>query len=206
MRYRTYAATALLLAVSLGAAACGGDDDDSASNTTDTTGGSNEQSSSDSGTGHNEADYVAALSDSAGEGLGLSDEEAGCFAGVLVDVVGVDGLEQVGAFDKIQDNPEGNLADYGIELDDQQSADLFDGLNGCTDLRGMLETEIASDGSVPPEGAACLVDNLDDDTFAQLMTAALTEGESALNADPDLEAALEQSAADCIAAGVDVGG
>jgi hypothetical protein len=206
MRYRTYAATALLLAVSLGAAACGGDDDDSSSNTTDTTSGSNEQSSSDSGGGHDRADYEAALSTGASESLGVTDDEAGCFADTLIDVIGVDQLEAAGAYDKIQDNPEGNLADYGIELDDEQGAELFDGLNGCADLRGLLVDEISADGSVPPEGATCMVDNLDDDTFAQLMTAALTQGESELSADPDLQGSLEQAAADCMAAGVDIGG
>jgi hypothetical protein len=206
MRYRTYAATALLLAVSLGAAACGGDDDDSSSNTTNITGGSTEQSGSDSGGGHDRADYEAVLSAGAGDDFGLSDDDAECFAGVLIDIVGVDGLEAAGAYDKIQDNPDGNLADFGIELDDQQGADLLEGLNGCTDMRALLETQLASDGSVPPEGAQCLVDNLDDDTFDQLMTAALTQGDSGVSADPDLEAALEQAATDCIAAGVDVGG
>jgi hypothetical protein len=197
---------ALLLAVSLGAAACGGGDDDSAGNTTTTTAGSNEQPSSDSGGGHSKADYKEALSTGAGESLGISDDEAACFADTLIDVVGVDQLDAAGAFDKIQDNPEGNLADYGIELSDQEGAQLVDGLNGCADLRGLLVSEISADGSVPQEGAQCMVDNLDDATFTQLMAAALTQGEEEISANADLEGSLEQAAADCLAAGVDIGG
>src|SRR5262245_19751604 len=107
MRYRTYAAAALVLTVALGAAACGDD-------------------------GHSRADYVAVMSQ---PGSGRDADEAKCAAGKLVDVVGVDALEEAGAFNKIQDNPDGTLSDYGIQLSDAQGSDLYAGLNDCKDMR-----------------------------------------------------------------------
>ena len=199
-RYGTYAAVALLLAATLGAAACGGDDD-SDEGTGDTT--SSDDTGSDSGDEHDREDYVAILSASA---EGLTADEAECAAGVFVDVVGVAELDAVGAYEKIQENPDGTFADYGVStLDDAQGADLYAGLNGCKDMRAFFTEQMAADGSIPPEGASCIVDGLDEATFSQMIVDSFIQGEAALDSNPDLQAAIEQAAADCVAAGVDLG-
>jgi hypothetical protein len=177
MRYRTYAVAALLLTVGLGAAACGDD-------------------------GHSRADYVAAMG---GEGSGFTADEAECAAGAVVDVVGVDALEEAGAFEKIQDNPDGDLSDWGIVVDDAQGPDLYAGLNDCKDMREFFTEALTSQGGVTPEGASCVVDGIDEATFSQMMVAGFVDGEAALDANPEFQGALEQAATDCAASGVDMG-
>jgi hypothetical protein len=177
MRYRTYGAAALLLTLSLGAAACGDD-------------------------GHSRADYVAVMSKA---GSGFDADEAKCAAGKLVDVVGVDALEEADAFQKIQDNPDGNLSDYGIALDDAQGSDLYAGLNDCKDMRQFFTEAMSSEGGLPPEGASCVVDGLDDSTLSQMIIASFVDGEAAMDANPEFQGAIEQAASDCVASGVDMG-
>jgi hypothetical protein len=178
MRYRPYAAAALLLTASLGAAACGGDD------------------------GHSRVDYVAIMSK---PDAGFTADEAECAAGAFVDVVGVDALEEADAFDKIQDNPDANLSDYGIMLEDAQGADLYAGLNDCKDMRVFFTDAMSSEGGLPPEGASCIVDGIDDATFSQIIVASFMEGDAALDSNPEIQGAIEQAATDCAASGVDMG-
>jgi hypothetical protein len=187
----------LLLAAILGAAACGGDDDDSSSDTTSGT----SADSSDSGDGHSKDEYVA-LMGGGDEGQGITDEEGDCFAGVLVDTIGVDTLEEAGAYEQIQDNPDGNLSDYGLTLDESQGAALYEGLNGCKDLRAFFEEQLASGADpVPPEAAACIATSVPDAAFARLWVVAFTDGEDAVSTDPEVSGALTQAATDCAAAG-----
>ncbi len=194
-RYIHHAAAALLLAAILGAAACGGDDDDSSSDTTSGT----SADSSDSGDGHSKDDYVALMG---GGDEGITDEEGDCFAGVLVDTIGLDTLEEAGAYEQIQDNPDGNLSDYGLTLDESQGAALYEGLNGCKDLRAFFEEQLASGADpVPPEAAACIATSVPDAAFARLWVVAFTDGEDAVSTDPEVSGALTQAATDCAAAG-----
>ena len=204
-RFRTYAAAALLLAATLGAAACGGDDDsdDSSSDTTAADDNSTDDTASDSGDSHDRGDYVAILS---AAGSGFSADEAQCAAEVFVDVVGVDQLEAVGAYEKIQQNPDGNFSDYGIStLDEAQGAELYSGLNSCKDMRAFFKEQMAADGSIPPEGAACVVDAIDEATFSQMIVASFLQGEAAIDDDPAMQGVFAQAATDCMAAGVDLG-
>ncbi|HEY7072066.1 MAG TPA: hypothetical protein VH479_18205 [Acidimicrobiales bacterium] len=177
MRIRTYGAAALLLTVSLGAAACGDD-------------------------GHSRADYVAVMSKA---GSGFSADEAKCAAGALVDVVGVDNLEKADAFQKIQDNPDGNLSDYGITLDEAQGPELFAGLNDCKDMRQFFTEAMSSGGGLPAEAASCVVDGIDDATFSSMIIASFMDGEAAMDANPEFQGAIEQAATDCASSGVDMG-
>lgn len=201
-RFRTYAAAALLLAATLGAAACGGDDD-SDDSSSDTTAAADDNNADDSGDSHDRDDYVAILS---AAGSGFSADEAQCAAEVFVDVVGVDQLEAVGAYEKIQQNPDGNFSDYGIStLDEAQGAELYSGVNGCKDMRAFFEEQMAADGSIPPEGAACVVDAIDEATFSQMIVASFLQGEAAIDDDPAMQGVFAQAATDCMAAGVDLG-
>lgn len=136
---------------------------------------------------------------------GVSDDDAMCVGLAMVDAVGLDVLLDTGAFEQMDEGSANSLADLGITLDESQKAALIDGLHGCGDLRTMLQEEMSSDGSIPPEGAACMTDGLDDATIDRLFVTTITGGEAALNADTELLDAITQATLDCIAAGVDVG-
>ncbi len=148
--------------------------------------------------GHDRADYVVALSATA---PGFTESEAECVAEALVDTVGVDSLEDNEVFDKIQDNPDAALADYGIELDDEQSAALMEGVDGCKDLRAYFEDTMVAEG-LTPELAGCVIDGIDDATLTRILMLSFVEGDAALDADPALGAAFDQTATDCAAQGI----
>jgi hypothetical protein len=135
-----------------------------------------------------------------GTGEGFSEEEADCIAAALVDVVGVEELEAAGAWDRIQDDPDGSLADFGITLDESQSSTLFDGMNECKDMRAYFEETLTTEG-LPPELSACVLDGIDDATLQRIIMAGFTEGDAGLDAEADLTAAVEQAASECAAAG-----
>lgn len=173
---RTYkrAAGLLLVMAGFGTVACSGD------------------------SGHDRADYVTALG---GAGEGFTEEESTCAAGAMVDVVGVDALEDADAFDKIQENPDGSLSDFGVEISDEQGSQLYAGLNECKDLRAFFQETLATSG-LTPELAQCVMDKIDEPTLEAIIVTSFTEGDAGLDADPELSAAFESAGTECATAGV----
>jgi hypothetical protein len=208
-RHAGWAAT--LLIATLGLAACAGEgseddsleevaDDESADTATTTT---TTTTTEPEETGESTKEQVAAAL--GGDADGVSDEDAMCVGLAMVDVVGLEVLIDTGALERMDDDSVGSLADLGITLDDSQKAALADGLHECGDLRAMLRDGLAADGSIPPDGAACIVDHLDDATIDTLFVTSIVGGEAALDADPELFDTLAQATVDCVQAGVDVG-
>jgi hypothetical protein len=166
------AAEGLLVVVAVAASACSGDD------------------------GNDRGDFVAALTGPADEAA--NEEENRCIAEKIVDVVGVDALEEADIIDKIEDDPDAPLADYGVELDEEQTATLSEDMGECVDLRAFLAQELTS-GPEPltPEDAECFVDGLDDATLGRAFVVAIAEGDAAVENDAKLTAAFEESALAC---------
>jgi hypothetical protein len=148
--------------------------------------------------GHGRDDYVAVLS---GTADGFSEDEADCIAEALVDVVSVEELETAGAWDRIQDNPNGTLSDFGITLDEAQSSTFFDGMNQCKDMRAFFEETLTTEG-LSPELSACVIDGIDDATLQSIIMVSFTQGDAGLEADAELTTAVEQAATECATAGV----
>jgi hypothetical protein len=149
--------------------------------------------------GHDKADYVAALGGDASEGF--TAEESQCAAGAMVDVVGVDALEDAGAFDKIQDDPNGSLADFGVEITEAQGSELYAALNECKDLRTFFQESLVTSG-LSPALAECVIGKIDDATFERIIVTGFAQGDEGVDADPELSATFESAATDCAASGV----
>jgi hypothetical protein len=182
MRRQGLIAGMLVAVAATGLVACGGD------------GGAADRTDA----GHDRDDYVTLLG---GGGEGLTDEEAECAAGAVVDTIGVDALEEAEAWDEIQANPDGALSEFGIALDEAQTSALFDGLDRCADWRAFMTDGMVSEG-MSPALAACTMDHIDDVAFERFLVLTFTEGEAGLDADPELSATFEQAGADCAIAGV----
>lgn len=148
--------------------------------------------------GHDRADYVAIMG---GDAEGFTEEEADCVSAATVDAIGVDTLEDADAFDKIQENPDGSLSDYGITLTDEQTGALYDGLNECKDLREFFQETLAGSG-LSAELAQCVMDRIDEPTLERIIVTSFTEGEEALDNDEDLTATFSTAATDCAAQGI----
>jgi hypothetical protein len=69
----------------------------------------------------------------------------------------------------------------------------------------MLREGMAADGTIPPEGAACVVDGLDDAFIDRLFLTGITGGEAALDADPEQMDAFVSATVACVQAGVNRG-
>lgn len=159
-------------AIAIAAAACGGDD------------------------GNDRADFVTALTGPADEVA--SEEDNRCIAEKIVDVVGVDALEEADVIDKIEDNPDAPLADYGVELDDDQTSTLSEEIGECVDLRAFFVDELTSGPqALSEEDAECFVDELDDETVGRAFVVTISEGDAALENDADLTTAFEEAVITC---------
>ena len=203
MKRNALAALALAVALAMGSAACGDDDGaDTAGNNSnsDDDGGSDTAGNSDDDTAeHSREDYVALLG---GAGEGLTDQEANCISGAVIDVVGVDALEQANAWDTILQNPDGSLADYGVVVNEAQVAAIADGVGACVDMPRLFEEMFQAGEDLSPELAACLASGLDEAALEQAFAISIAQGEAALDADPTFTAGVEQAALDCTAQGI----
>ena len=201
MKRNALAALALAVAIAMGSAACGDDDGSDAAGSSDDNGGSAaaNDSGDDDTAEHSRDDYVTLLG---GGGEGLNDEEANCISAAVVDVVGVDALEQANAWDKIQENPDGSLADYGVVVDEAQVAAIADGVGACVDVPRLFQEMLVTGEDVSRELAACLASGLDEGALERIVAVTMTSGEAALDADPTLTAGIEQAALDCAAQGI----
>jgi hypothetical protein len=197
-----FAALALAVAIAIGSAACGDDDgSDTAGDSGDDGGGSDAAGNSgdDDTAEHSREDYVVLLG---GAGEGMSDKEANCISAAVVDVVGVGALEQANAWDKIQENPDGSLADYGVVVDEAQVNAIADGVGACVDVPRLFEEMLVTGEDVSRELAACLASGLDEGALERIVAVTMASGEAALDADPTLTAGIEQAALDCSAQGI----
>ena len=123
----------------------------------------------------------------------LTEDDARCMVTSLVEEVGVDRLEEIGlsaeSFATDEDLP------TNLEEDDAQQ--VIDSMNGCFDLRELFLAGMAEGEELPAEARACLSDAMDDEFVDQVMLTMLTEGEAALEEDPELRSELMSLFTEC---------
>jgi hypothetical protein len=214
-RRKAAAGTALVLALAMTVGGCSGDGESGAAKhggrLTKTPDSGGVSASGDSGSGDSGADDAGgeaprsrdAYVDALGGAVGLSDAEAVCVFGAVVDAVGLEQLERSGLFDVLetQGGLDAPLSAYGIALDDEQVAALGADIDACIDLRLILEEMITAEGS-SPELAACLTAGITDDTLQRVVVLIIMEGVAGLAADPELGPDISTVGAECAAQGV----
>jgi hypothetical protein len=183
------------LAGSLLLVACGGDDDSD--------GG---KASTVEGDGADADAYVQALAETMTddqEAFTLDDEAATCTATVLVDLVGTDALTAAGI------SPEDlaaadNFGDLDIEVPDDASARLSEGIEGCDITDRMVDLLIeqfatGAGGELPPEANTCLDEAIDRKALRDAVAASFVDGSGedfrtlmfdAISTCPDVMAAI----------------
>jgi len=130
-------------------------------------------------------DYVEALAGSLTGGDGESggpfdDEMATCVATRIVDVVGVDTLDDAGVTSDGLAEAD-SLADVGVTVAPEATGQLSDALGGCdvgATLRPALLAGLAVESGVelPADAAACLEAQLSDGAIAASLAASFLEG------------------------------
>jgi hypothetical protein len=164
-----------MLAGVLGLAACGDDGDDGASRD----------------------EYVEAMLATSNDPQ-FSEEDNRCLAESFVDGIGVDTLADAGVdpgdFADVDDP-----AELGLEISDAQGDAFYERVSACVDVRSIVVDGLAE--GAPPEQAACVEANVDDDLVKQFMITLFTEGPSALEGNSELVQAMSIALAPCMAPG-----
>ncbi|MFP5255839.1 MAG: hypothetical protein ACLGI8_08340 [Acidimicrobiia bacterium] len=113
----------------------------------------------------------------------LTEDDARCVVTSMVDSLGVDRLEELGI----------TPASFGTDdapfpegLNEDEANDLVDGFDSCIDLPALFTEQMAADPSIDDETKECLEGAFDEDTIRSLFVTMLTEGEDALQEDPEL--------------------
>ena len=129
--------------------------------------------------------YVEAIAaNMAAEGSPMSASERECVAGTVVDVMGLETFQEQVTPEELASDPETSLRDRGMVPDEQQAADVYDGMSECVDVRALMgETLTAQVGS---EVADCVLDAVDDALLERLIVGSFVDGEEYLQADPGL--------------------
>ena len=149
------------MAGALVAPACAGEDDGSASADKDA--------------------YVSALASrwDEQEDNQFTPAENRCAAEAYVDVIGLQTLERAVSPDEIEDSPEKNLVDFGVEIDEEQARSIYEATRGCGDRRAAFlsgVTQSLGDWAGAEVDEACLDRGLDDDRFETFMVEQLQRG------------------------------
>lgn len=205
-RSRSLAVTLLVAAV-IGLASCGASVDevkDAAGNPESTTSpaadrGANSTAPDDRPTttradrsGSTDGDagpYVQAMTDSMldDDDVPITEEQARCFAGKSIDIIGVDRLKKKGIEPAdLRDDSALDLSDVGLSMDDGN--EIYDAFEDCDiDLRGLMMESMSEDEEVSAEAQACLDQVLTDDNLRKLMVITIVKGDDATETDPDLK-------------------
>ena len=96
------------------------------------------------------------------ESVPVSEDEAQCIAGDIVDGVGEDRLEELGVTaESVSDDSAGDITE--LDFTDEEVTVLVDAIDGCADLKAIFAESMSADGTVSADDAECLVDELPDD-------------------------------------------
>lgn len=108
-----------------------------------------------------------------------TEEEARCFAEGVVDVVGLQALEEAGTPEEFTE--EGGDMNFGsLELTTEQGEDVYDTFADCgIDLRQEFIDSLGEDDEINPETAACIESALDEETLKEFMIAGIVDGDEA---------------------------
>lgn len=159
MRPIRFRLTALLATAALVLAAC-------------SSGGGGGASVSDEGRPYAEA-LAASMKNNDEDEIQLTDDQADCLAGRMVNTIGVDEFEKAGVEPDELRQDDSPLE--GIDLNEKQANAIYEAFGNCgVDLRAQMMQSFA-DEDVSPEVAECLDNALTDDVLRTIMIAALQD-------------------------------
>lgn len=124
----------------------------------------------------------------------LTEDEARCMVTSMVDAVGVDTLEDAGLTPESfgeADSP------FPEGLTEDQAEGVVDGMEDCFDLSQLFLDGMAEDASLSDEDRECLADAFDGDTVHDLFVTMLSQGEEALQEDPEAMSAILELFSQC---------
>ena len=129
--------------------------------------------------------YVEAFAASAKDedsGLQANDEEATCLGEAVVNVVGVDELERATTPEKIEDAPEADFEELGIEVDADQADEIAGETLECIPGVEQVERSFTADSDVKVDDDVrdCIEEAYDEDVFRKLLAVSFESGNDAV--------------------------
>lgn len=103
---------------------------------------------------------------------GLTEDQARCISGDIVDGIGEDRLAEVGVTAETADSV-AEISD--VDFDDQEVETVVGAYVDCIDVREFLAAEFA--GDLGEEAGQCLADSFDDDALHDMFVAAFNDEE-----------------------------
>ena len=125
----------------------------------------------------------------------LTEDDARCVVTSMVESLGVDRLEELGITPETFGSEDG--APFPEGLTEDEANDVVDGFDSCIDLPALFTDQMAADDTIDEETKECLADAFDEDTIRSLFVTMLTQGQDALEEDPELLQELMAILSEC---------
>jgi hypothetical protein len=117
------------------------------------------------------------------EAAPLEEGEARCIVESMVGSLGAERLEELGI---TPDSFGGSDNPFPEGLEEDEANQIVDGFEGCFDMGELFLEGLAEDGTMSDDAKKCLADAFDEDTIRRIFVTMLTQGEDALQDDPEL--------------------
>jgi hypothetical protein len=153
------------------------------------------------GGGTEAADYVAAIAETSQDAT-LSADETECFAGAVVEALGVDAFEEAGVTPAdIREKPDATPGDLGITFSDAQKEGFWTAANECVNLREKFLESMSAGQTLTDEQKACLAEGFDDEFVKTMVLASFTESAADPSTNPEVVSKLTEVMGRCGTAG-----
>ena len=198
----------MVAVLGLSVVACSDDKKDDKADTSDeqTDSSGNGDNGTDSGDGGDgggteAADYVAAITETSQDAT-LSADEAECFAGAVVEALGVDAFKEAGGPPAdIRAKPEASPGDLGITFSDAQKEGFWSAANECVNLREKFLESMSAGQTLTDEQRACLAEGFDDEFVKTMVRASFTQSAEEASSNPAVVSKLTEVMGRCGTAG-----
>lgn len=128
------------------------------------------------------------------EATPLTESDARCIVESMVGGLGAERLEDLGI---TPDSFGSDDSPFPEGLEEDEANEIVDGFEGCFDMGEVFLEGLAEDGTLSDEAKECLADAFDDDTIRQIFVTMLTQGEDALQDDPELTSEFMSIFSEC---------
>lgn len=144
-----------------------------------------------------EQEYIDALVESGqAEPSQFTAAELECLSRSLVEVIGVDRLEDAVSPEEVRNEASGRgLSDLGISLDEAEGDALWEAVNACAEIRETLREGIVA--QLPADARPCVRVAMDDELLKRLFLASVAHGDDAVDNDEPLRRDIVEALRGC---------
>ena len=125
----------------------------------------------------------------------LEEGESRCIVESMVDSLGLERLDELGV--EPEDFGDDTQEAFPEGLTEDEANDVVDGFDSCFDLSALFLEGLAEEGTLSDDDRECLADAFDKETMRNLFVTILTQGEDAMQEDPEMVSELLAVFSEC---------